>query len=243
MAQSMKATTSSQDRNVLVITVATNASGAGKKLTAIVDGKLAEYTTVGADTPTIAAAGLAAALVIALGGGYVVEPVAGVITVTRTGVNTDANEIQGQVVGTDVGFQTITIDSQGMGRRLVADATAAVLGGGAAADGGWDVDQDSAKRLPSPVRLHARLTNGTGVVADQKGRWRLSCYSKTAGWFDHPTFGTRTITEGTGEGWTEDVVEVELYGVERVRPYLLDNATPGANLAAGVLFDCWGIVL
>jgi len=229
--QSIKTTTSEQPQHKAVFTVAGAATGGGA-VKVFVDGQTATDNPAAAATPTITAAALVVALDAALGAGYTVGAVAGVVTVER---DDKAPLVAAASLSTDA-TQSITTDSKEWGERIVLAQTVKDKPDALAAGDGQNVQPDYAAPTGVTVCVVAALHNPSGGA--KTARYRLRVRQKQGPWYNDLTFGTRSLTESTGAAVAYDVIPpLQLFGVEEVQLQLVDDGA-AANLV-GCTLEGW----
>jgi hypothetical protein len=226
------------------ITIATNATGGGT-MRVTIGGVLSAIAPGGADTAIVSAAAMLVQLDANLSADYTnTDNLDGTVDVVYTGdAPADGQPVYMtvHVITTDA-TQTITATSQEADWRLLSGVTAAGAGAALVTSDGFSI-LDYGKRHEQAQQgvtllIRARLNNGSAGA--KTCVWRLMCYSPVLGWFPHVGLGERTITAAAGTDYiTDDILEVELFGVTRVQPQLMGVTAAGVALTTRTTLDAW----
>ena len=224
MSKSLFPYAGSQAKNVAVFTVAGAAAPDGN-ISAMLEGIVETVTPGGADSADTTGGTLAGDLGTTLGAGYTAVNASGVVTVTRL----DGVRLTGVGAWSTDSSQTIGVDSQEHGEALstglLTMGTPAVLGAGS----GHSTLSRYNERDGATLCVRATLTNWSGGA--KSAVFLLKVRRAQGGWYTEPTFGTKTITESTGDGIAEVLSPViQLFGVVEVQVQLVDDGA-GGNLA------------
>jgi hypothetical protein len=226
---------STQPRNILRFTITGNATGAGV-MRAGVAGTTASIVPGAADTPTVSATALAAALDVALDATFVVTSLAGVVTVV--GVGQDL--LSGFAYSTDA-TQAVAYDGFQPASRALAAGTAAATGRPTSAADGSAYPFGAANPSTNNeinVAVTARLMSWAGGT--ETAYYRLWAHSTVTGW--QPVTGAEALALSlpTGAPYSASArtVLLGLRGVTRFAVELLGAAASGGNLPGSAL-DAW----
>lgn len=225
--------------SAITITIATNATG-GEPLGVVLAGGVCQITTGAADTPTVSATALKAAIEAAVSGVSVSQS-SGVLTVSAD--NGLSKMLHAWGYSKDA-TQTITVTGGAASQTILSSSTAAA-GKPAGPSAGYNIGADYATRDASGAAtliLRAVLRNVSGAAAT--AAWRLWVYHPNLGWMVDPAVSVQNVSDaGSSTGYfTDAVVPVSVYGT-RVAVELMGKTSAGTNLDAGETLLVWGEVV
>jgi hypothetical protein len=209
--------------NTAVITVATNATG-GAAISTLIDGVFSTHAVAGAETPTVAAAALVVAMLVAMGTTYTITSVAGVITV----VGPSASPlVVSAVFSTDATMTFVATTSYSDATALMLAQTVVATGRPFSPLNGFAVP--GTENTAQPIFIRATLTNFAGAA--KTARWRLWQYDSARGWVLNEAVGVRTISDAGAAVITETSLALDLeINAQRIAIELVDDGAAG-NLA------------